>query len=449
VTDISTHNWGSVAPIPAQFWKKATYGIAIATAAIAGLGLPPAIAASAAPIPAPVTMVPVPCSARALNASVAAAPPSSILALAPECTYELTHSLPAIGDTLNLRGPATIAMSGPPDGPILTVAASGNVTTDHVSFTGGDTSGPHGSGGAIYNDGGTVAIYFGSFSHNKASAYGGAICNAGGQLKVIDATFIDNSALQGGAIENFGRASINRAHFTTNTATSFGGAIENEDVTTIYSSTFHANTAYSGGAAYNKKRTLTILHSSFSDNQTAIDPATLPKSDMDEPPSGGGVANLARMTLNGDSFDSNGYGPTSNGGAVYNDGTAKLTDSILSGNHSVVGGGFYNDARAKLTGDTIRANSTTHDGGGIYNSNSGWLKVSETRFHGNHAGLDGGGLLNGAFAKISGSQFYLNSAGIGGGGIHDYYKLRLTRTVLRDNKPDNCESRLGAKRCVH
>ena len=57
-------------------------------------------------------------------------------------------------------------------------------------------------------------------------------------------------------------------------------------------------------------------------------------------------------------------------------------------------------------------------------------------------------MLNGAVAKVWGSQFYDNSAGIGGGGIHDYYLLKLTNTVLRDDKPDNCESRLGAKGCV-
>jgi hypothetical protein len=75
------------------------------------------------------------------------------------------------------------------------------------------------------------------------------------------------------------------------------------------------------------------------------------------------------------------------------------------------------------------------------------LTVSKTKIHGNSAGLDGGGLLNGAFANVSGSQIYSNSAGIGGGGIHDYYMLTLANTVISRNTPDNCESRLGATGC--
>jgi predicted outer membrane repeat protein len=434
--------------MPVQFWKKATYGIAVATAAAvtASLGLAPAIAA---PIPAPVALIPVPCSGPALNTAVATAPPSSVLALAPECTYVLAHGLPAIGDTLGFQGPATISLSEhitDPNGSILTVGAGGDVTTDLVSFADGDASSDPGSGGAIYNDGGTVQVYFGSFSHNNAAAYGGAIYSADGLLNVFRATFIDNVAKQGGAIVNHGTAAISGARFVANTAAGFGGAIENEGVADIHSSTFRANTAYSGGAAYNKNGSLVILDTNFTDNQAVFDVAMVPKSDTIEPPSGAGVANRARMTLKGDSFDDNGGKQTTKGGGVYNDGTATLTDSTLWGNHSIAGGGFYNDARAKLTGDTIRANSTAHDGGGIYNF--GHITVSETRIHGNHAGLDGGGMLNGAFAKISDSQIYLNSAGIGGGGIHDYYSLKLTDTVLRDNSPNNCESRRGAKGCI-
>src|ERR1700751_2017710 len=88
-----------------HFWKKATCGIAIATTATCGLGLAPAIAEPAVPVPAPAAVITVPCSVPALNAAVATAPPGSVLALARRCTYVLTGGLPAIGDTLSLRGP--------------------------------------------------------------------------------------------------------------------------------------------------------------------------------------------------------------------------------------------------------------------------------------------------------------------------------------------------------
>ncbi len=294
------------------------------------------------------------------------------------------------------------------------------MSTDHVSFAGGDASGEPGYGGAIYDDGGTVQVNSGTFSNNSASASGGAIYNADGTLNVVGATF------------------------TANAAVGFGGAIENDGVSGIRSSTFRGNTAYSGGAAYNESGTLTIANSSFTDNQTPDAGTVAPKGDV-EPRLGAGVASLAQMTLTGDRFDSNGTGTSFKGGGVYNDGTATLTGSTLSGNQAVAGGGLYNDATATLTSDTIQANSTAHDGGGIYNF--GQLTVSKTKIHGNSAGLDGGGLLNGAFANVSGSQIYRNSAGIGGGGIHDYYKLMLVNTAIDSNTPDNCESRLGATGC--
>ena len=393
-------------------------------------------------------MITVSCSGTALNAAVANALPSSVLSLAPGCTYVLAHGLPVINDTLGLQGPATLTLSAraKATGPILTVGASGNVTTDHVSFTGGNSSGGPGHGGAIDNDGGTIGVDFGNFSNNTASDNGGAIYNGSGTLRVFDATFTGNSAQQGGAIENFGTATITNADFSTNTAIGYGGAIENDGAANVYSSRFRANAAYSGGAAYNKNGSLAIFDSGIIGNQTTSNSGAARRNDAGEPTLGAGVANVARMTLKGDSIDGNGNGTTSRGGGVYNDGRAWLIGTTMSGNRAVAGGGFYNDGTASVIGSTIQANSTSHDGGGIYNF--GPLTLTKTNIHGNHCGLDGGGMLNGAVAKVWGSQFYDNSAGIGGGGIHDYYLLKLTNTVLRDDKPDNCESRLGAKGCV-
>ena len=400
-------------------------------------------AASAAPIPAPIVLIPVSCGGPALESAISKALPSSVLALTPGCRYSLSRGLPPVSDTLGLQGPATLILQRP--GSILTVEAGGNVTTDQISFTGGDATGGPGRGGAIDNNGGTVQVNFGRFSHDNATAYGGAIYNAKGQLKVYGATFIDNSSQQGGAIENFGTASISDANFFANTANGFGGAIENDSATDIHSSTFHGNTAYSGGAAYNKKGTLTILDSGLVGNQTAFNLAAGSKGVINEPTAGAGVSNRARMILAGDRFDGNGNGTTTKGGAVYNSGMTRLTDSTLSNNRALAGGGFYNDGTGRLIRDTVKANSTAHDGGGIYNF--GPLTITQTMVRGNHGGLDGGGLLNGASVTIWGSHFYRNVAGIGGGGIHDYYILRLHNTILANNEPDNCESRLGSRGC--
>ena len=173
--------------MPVQAWKKAMRGFAITIAAISGIELVPAIAASAAPVPAPVTMITVSCSGHALNAAVANALPSSMLSLAPGCTYVLAHGLPVINDSLSLQGPATLTLSAraKATGPILTVGASGNVTTDHVSFTGGNSAAVLADGGAIDNDGGTIGVDFGNFSNNTASGSGGAIYNGRGTLRVF------------------------------------------------------------------------------------------------------------------------------------------------------------------------------------------------------------------------------------------------------------------------
>jgi predicted outer membrane repeat protein len=119
------------------------------------------------------------------------------------------------------------------------------------------------SGGAIFEQNGTLTIIDSTFSDNSAGGVGGAIDRVGGTLSVSGSTFTGNSALDGGAIDTSQSATttISNSTFSENSSTDTtgagagGGAIftNSAGVTTlaVSSSTFSGNSAASDGGAIN------------------------------------------------------------------------------------------------------------------------------------------------------------------------------------------------------
>src|SRR5690606_31785016 len=98
------------------------------------------------------------------------------------------NGLPVIHSEMTLRGSGlshTILERDPaaPAFRHLLVSASGNLTLEDLSLTQGLISGAQ-SGGALFNDGGTVTIRFVRFSDNESTASGGAIENVGGTVAI-------------------------------------------------------------------------------------------------------------------------------------------------------------------------------------------------------------------------------------------------------------------------
>jgi hypothetical protein len=124
-----------------------------------------------------------------------------------------------------------------------------------------------GSGGGIYNVGGTVIVSDSTLSGNDALYNGGGIYNIGGTVTVSSSTLSGNSARFGGGIYNSGgivtmsngsTLSDNAAyHADYPWAGGDGGGLDNDGgMVTINNSILSGNTADSnfgtGGGIYNK-----------------------------------------------------------------------------------------------------------------------------------------------------------------------------------------------------
>lgn len=128
-----------------------------------------------------------------------------------------------------------------------------------------------GSGGAIYNNGGSnfnplsVTVRDSSFDHNSAE-FGGAVFNPGA-LTVSACTFTANSAIEGGGIYNGGTADVRGSAFTGDSASDSGGGLYNLGTASLQQSTLSGNSGTDGGGVFNgTSGTLSLKDSSLTDN---------------------------------------------------------------------------------------------------------------------------------------------------------------------------------------
>jgi hypothetical protein len=173
-----------------------------------------------------------------------------------------------------------------------------------------------GSGAAIDNNGGAVAVTRGRFVNDVSQVDGGAIENMGGSLSVSQSTFDHDLALgNGGAIHNSagttgggGSLSVQESTFSNNTALYVDGgaiALDSGSNAIILDSTFFNNSGQVGGA-------VSLFHRSASTANTI---------DLD----------LESSTLVGNSSQIGGTG----GGLYVNPNyvlTARVNNTVIAGN---------------------------------------------------------------------------------------------------------------------
>jgi uncharacterized repeat protein (TIGR01451 family) len=109
---------------------------------------------------------------------------------------------------------------------------------------------------------------------------------------------------------------------------------------------------------------------------------------------------------------------TSDGGAVYNFGVLNIQGSTFSGNTSSIdGGSLYNSGRLNVQGSTFVGNTANDDGGGLYNR--GTLNAQGNTFTRNRSNDDGGGLYvdTGGPAVVTNTTFSANTSGYWGGAL--------------------------------
>ena len=161
------------------------------------------------------------CDETALRSAVAAGGPM-YLDCSPDATITVTAEIAITMDTvLDARG---VRFDGQQAMRIFRVV-SGSFTLLEAQFADAYSAT---NGGAIYVEGGALAVYGSTFSGNRAGMVtggigGGAIASTTtSTLAVYDSTFEDNAAPNGGAIEAHGDLSIARSSFARNNASGTG-----------------------------------------------------------------------------------------------------------------------------------------------------------------------------------------------------------------------------------
>ena len=197
-------------------------------------------------------------------------------------------------------------------------------------------------GGGIYNaEHGELIVRRSLISDNTAVSFfppakgsGGGLYNFGGTAQIFDSTITDNKAPDAAGIRNSdnGTLAVFNSTISENIAQYFGGGVSNDGgILTILNSTIHGNSAQHAAGIRNGFGTLTVKNSTISQNIADF--------------SGGGVRNES--------------------------GNLTIANSTLSGNQAIYGGGLYVVTSlldtTTVRNSTISGNTASEGGGGIYN----------------------------------------------------------------------------------
>ena len=378
--------------------------------------------------------------------------------------------------------------------------ADADVSIVRADFDDNTATGDAGSGGAIHARGGSLVVNSTVFNDNSAVRAGGAIETADGTEAVVAASRFtrnvagadedgeegveDGNPGNGGALHVSGSGAttdVQETYFALNQAANQGGALWNADDSdmTVEGSVFSTNTASGsdsasgddpgdgGGAIYDAgDGQLRVTGSQFfrntadgegggggailsvGGNFTFTDSTVNMNTSVGD---GAGVhVDTGRVDIAGVRFTRNMAGEDGSGdgcgGALYNDADAVVTISggVIFGNFAALeGGGIWNSdsGDVRLDGLTVAQNDAAGDdadqgGGGFYNENV--LRLDDVFVSNNSAlgesGSGGGILSKSGVVLVNDSNFNANAAARAGGGIELVDgDLRFTDSFLRNN----------------
>ncbi len=225
-------------------------------------------------------------------------------------------------------------------------------------------------GGIAIMDGGSADITGSTISQNSSSSGGGLYVGA----EVRDASLVlgssvvsDNDSLLGGGICVFSSKSTANATGSEISSNSglMGGGLYNAGTSMLTDCLVTDNSSYAdGGGIYNYWNLVDLSNTAVSGNSAASN--------------GGGICNaeeatliLGRCTISENSSDSG------DGGGIFNDGSADLSNSTISGNSANTGGAVSSAGAAALTNVTVAWNSTT-SGGALDTRDGGDITLKNT-----------------------------------------------------------------------
>ena len=218
------------------------------------------------------------CNETSLDSALSSAVNGNTIDFSCSGTISLTSPL-VISQSITLDGSGQhVDIDGGGNVQILQVGSGVNFTLNDLTISNGfsSLSGPTGTGGGLYNNGGSVTIDNSIFNGNTAAIAGGGLVNTGGGSVIINnSTFSNNSATSGGGggIDNQnGRIIITNSEFTNNAANNNGGGgvFVLAGSVSIANSTFTGNMSTNGfgGAIYNLS-TLNVVNSTIANNTAA------------------------------------------------------------------------------------------------------------------------------------------------------------------------------------
>jgi predicted outer membrane repeat protein len=270
-------------------------------------------------------------------------------------------------------------------------------------------------GGAVANYG-LATITGSTLNGNSAGGQGGGGIFSNGTLILDTTTFSNDSATgtsDGGGVENLGVLTAMHSTFSGDTAANGrGGAIFNYGSAGNFAYAYLQNTsitgctAEAGGGVFNQSTVILENGSVTGNTATAGD--------------GGGIDNQATLTATG-VFFSNDQATNGNGGGIANTGdgsvagVASLVNCTVSDSSAVNGGAIFNQNNVlTIQSSTLFGDTATNDGGCV--DNQSMLFAANATFTQNSAGNQGGAIYNNAAAKLVNCTIVANSA-TGGGGV--------------------------------
>lgn len=303
-------------------------------------------------------------------------------------------------------------------------------------FVDNSVTGENGKGGAIYNTG-RISVLASDFAGNKAT-YGGALFNdSDGYIYTVVGDFTNNgdsNNIRGGAIDNRGTIDYLFSDFTNNKTNQSGGAISNGGTIGHIKGDFDHNASLGGpgsggigGGAILNTGTINSIESNFTNNDAGNGGAIYNMSNIgningnfDQNTAlngiGGGIYNTGAGHIDSITGDFTGN-RAATGGAIYNTstiGTQNSETGVLTGitgdfvgNKSGLGGAVYNTGRIYYVSGDFETNTSTTDGGAIYNNGILGAQDSATpaitgNFTGNYAAQNGGAIYNDTDGEIYG-----------------------------------------------
>ena len=298
------------------------------------------------------------------------------------------------------------------------------------SVAGVNGGGIHGAGDTVIrittSDGGSSTIRGNEAQGGMAGMGGGGVWGAGtttisGNV-LIDQNRATGAAGSGGGVFNQGGTlDVTGATITGNTANRAGGGVEDNGgiSTTLTDVTLTGNSIDvaapgNGGGLHSGGGDVTVTGGVVSNN-TAVE--------------GGGLWASGDLFVDGTQITGNtgtGAGATNGGGGIYNEGgVVDVIDATISGNRATGaagsgGGVLSNGGETLLMTSTVSDNTANRAGGGV-ESAGGTLILVMTDVTGNDTGANpgnGGGVHGGGFATIVvGAGTFSGNTAVEGGGL--------------------------------